>query len=175
MFSEDTSTAAGQNNPGDLVEYKSIASECGTKGSEEVHIEAKPSAGGAGAAAAPPKREIRSRDLAKEPFLDDTEYYQDRKEEFDLLVQLMQENPKPPKAQHQQIDLFKRFRTYWLLAWIIINGGLLFILLSPASVGIKNPDFAAGYLNLLFNVVLGFSAFRFVFSTLYRIQNVWFS
>ncbi|KAI9220162.1 chitin synthase-domain-containing protein [Blastocladiella britannica] len=154
----------------------------GTKGSDEVHI-----AGSGGTAAAPKvvlMDGVPMRDLSKLPFLDDKAFVADRDKEWQALVALMRKEPVAPKGKKDQLDVFKKFRTYFLLMYILVNGLLLLILMSPKSVGIVNANlngddlnkagekFRAQYLNVLFKVVLGLSGFRFFFSTLYRVLNL---
>ncbi|KNE57215.1 hypothetical protein, variant [Allomyces macrogynus ATCC 38327] len=140
----------------------------GTKGSNEVHIAAKPAAGAA-AAPAPPAR----KELTEIPFTDESTFFQERHAQFEVLVHEMQKSDVIERPKLTEEDTFKVFRTFWLLGWIFLNGALLGALLSPDTLSIPDPaNFRAKYLTGLFYVVLGFSAFRFLFSTLYRINNL---
>ncbi|ORZ37704.1 chitin synthase-domain-containing protein [Catenaria anguillulae PL171] len=145
--------------------YCNVSETWGTKGSDEVHfikVGAKPTI--------PMRDGIPERDLITMPYESDADYVKDRGTEWASLRELMTKEPDAPKPVYSQPDVFKAFRTWFLLFWILVNGALLYILLVPQGLGIP-LDFPGKYFNVLFFIVLGLSAFRFVFSTLYLIKN----
>ncbi|KAJ3362849.1 Chitin synthase, class 2 [Allomyces javanicus] len=69
-------------------------------------------------------------------------------------------------------DLFRQFRTIWLLIWIVLNGGLVSILISPAAVGVEDgASLRKTYLTGLFIAVAAFSLIRFAGSVGYLVSR----
>ncbi|KAL7752981.1 hypothetical protein RI367_001432 [Sorochytrium milnesiophthora] len=96
-----------------------------------------------------------------------------------VLDLLRKRNEEEKKSNPSNDDLFRKFRTVWLLLWIIINGGLIAILVSPDTLNINRPSSASTpgfnlstvYLTGLFWAVAGFAVVRFAGSSAYLISR----
>ncbi|KAL7747642.1 hypothetical protein RI367_006931 [Sorochytrium milnesiophthora] len=108
--------------------------------------------------------EVADLDLPSQDHSDVATAYQARLKSLSDLKVAIAKGEAQSKESLSNDDYFKQFRTIWLLIWIIFNGGLMTILVSPHTIGSAQGEASISktYLTYLFVAVAVFSVIRFI-------------
>jgi chitin synthase len=116
-------------------------------------------------------QEVADLELPSQHPADVSHAYQLRRHALQELKRTIEGGLKEKKDELSSEDYFKQFRTIWLLIWIIFNGGLIAILITPSSFGVQSVNLRKGYLGGLFVTVAVFALVRFIGSTGYLVSR----
>ncbi|KAI9220783.1 chitin synthase-domain-containing protein [Blastocladiella britannica] len=117
-------------------------------------------------------QEVADLELPSQNPADVSHAYQQRISNLLSLKKLLAAGEVKEKDKLTSEDYFKQFRTIWLLIWIVFNGALVAVLISPQSIGVGSAAaLRTQYLTGLFLAVAAFSALRFIGSCGYLVQR----
>ncbi|ORZ37301.1 chitin synthase-domain-containing protein, partial [Catenaria anguillulae PL171] len=117
-------------------------------------------------------QEVADLELPSQNPADVSHAYQQRVQQLQQLKKVLAAGEQKEKSTLTSEDMFKQFRTIWLLIWIVFNGSLVAILIAPSSIGIEDGrGLRMTYLTGLFLAVAALSAVRFVGSCGYLISR----